>query len=213
MEKIINVVCLLIVGMLSSCAVSQSIQYDNLTGSLDFKGNKSVSIATLDMRTQVVDSTRNPDFVGYMRSGVGIAYPAGTKSKNSLAEDFSSSISKTLASKGFKTKVLPTSLLESSEKIVAKLIDTESDRLLFVTLKNWVTDGYGVISIQFDVNISVYDTKGNVLADKNFSEWNKAIGGNAFMGPGNYKIYIPEYVKLQIATMLNQSDIQQALRD
>lgn len=45
-----------------------------------------------DHREAVIDGSRKPDFVGYMRSNVGIAYPIGTESKNSLMLDLNNNI-------------------------------------------------------------------------------------------------------------------------
>ena len=197
-------------AILASCS-SRVVQYDHLVGPLPYQGTHTVGIATLDKRTAVIDGSRKPDFVGYLRSAVGVAWPIGTKSKMSLSDDFSSSIAATLARKGYKTKELKTEPSQSTDEVTTRLVNSGGDRLLLVVMKQWATDGYGDQALDCDLEIYVLDTQGNKLATNSYLVSQKRFGGNWATGAGRYKEYTPIAVRNELGLMLSLEDIRAAL--
>jgi hypothetical protein len=110
-----------IVLLLTSCAVGRKAQYDNIVANIEVQGTKSVALAALDHRTHVLQDGKPQDFVGYLRSGVGIPYPIGTKSKKPLSSDVASSLNETLAKKGYKCSVIATAPTDNVKDVIAKL--------------------------------------------------------------------------------------------
>jgi hypothetical protein len=101
--------------MLTSCAIGRKVNYDNVFIKVP-AFNQKISIATWDQREQVASGTRKPDFVGYSRSGAGIAYPIGTSSGKPFADIISADISSPLSSKGSPTTVVITKTNEEDRR-------------------------------------------------------------------------------------------------
>ena len=196
--------------ILTSCAGGRKIAYNDVEADLNYEGSESIAIAVYDQREMVLDGSRKPDFVGYMRSTAGIAYPMGTKSGENLTDDMSMSIAKSFKNKGYETEVIETLPIDEKEAIKTKLQNTNADKVLMLTLNKYHTDCYGVTRLMYDVNAKVMDADGDVLADENFSdEYN--VGGNAFWGPGDFKTYIPEHFKQFLDKLLNDEKVAAAL--
>ncbi len=196
--------------ILTSCAGGRKIAYNDVEADLNYEGNETIAIAVYDQREMVLDGSRKPDFVGYMRSTAGIAYPMGTKSGENLTDDMSMSIAKSFKNKGYNTEVIETLPVDEKGALKTKLQDTGADKLLMLTLKKYHTDCYGVTRLMYDVKAEIMNSKGDIVTEKNFSdEYN--VGGNAFWGPGDFKTYIPEHFKQFLDTMLNDEAIAAAL--
>lgn len=80
----ISVLCITL--SLMGCAFGRKIPYEKMTLTLTGPGIQPAALSVIDSREMVIDKNRKPDFVGYTRSGAGIAYPMGTGSGKSFAE-------------------------------------------------------------------------------------------------------------------------------
>jgi hypothetical protein len=207
----INVVFICFIAIcLSSCAVSRKVQYDNLVANIEVQGTKSVAIAALDHRTHVLKDGKPQDFVGYLRAGVGIPYPIGTKSKKPLASDVANSINETLANKGYKCSVIGTSPTDTEKDVTGKLKATGSEVSLLFLMNSWWTDTYMATLLNYDVTISIYDKNGNQLSTRNFTESKKGIGVNVW--GTEYQRVIPDAFKKELEKLLNDPDIKKSLQ-
>ena len=99
--------CLLLLGFLVGCAISRKVEYETVSANVPSL-SEHISIATWDQREQILNGARKIDFVGYMRSGAGIAYPMGTSSEKPFADVVSSSVAASFTKKGNKTSVIVT---------------------------------------------------------------------------------------------------------
>jgi hypothetical protein len=177
---------------------------------VNYSGPKSLSLSVLDQREMVVDHSRKPDFVGYTRSGVGIAYPMGTQSGKSFAEIIQKVISESLTNKSFTVNNIPTSFNNSVDEIKNKFLSNSNDRLILIKLNKLHSDYYSVTLFYYDVDLNIYDSNGNILISKNFKKDEK-IGGSPW-GTGKYKYYSPEYLENEIQSWLNDQQISEKLR-
>jgi uncharacterized lipoprotein YajG len=191
--------------LLTSCAVSRNVSYDNVNADLP-KSTATISIATWDQREQVKNGSRNPDFVGYTRSAVGIAYPMGTKSGNSLAQDMTASIASSLRESGSKIAMVQTSMKDSRTMILNKLTKSKSATNILLKCNEFHTDGYGAQSLMFNIDVIVLDDKGNVIQEKQFAGKRK-LGGSAFWGPGKFKTYMPAAFKTLVEEIFSDKEI------
>ncbi|MEA2107594.1 MAG: hypothetical protein U9P82_12905 [Bacteroidota bacterium] len=196
--------------ILTSCAGGRKVAYNNVEADLQYQGNEALGIAVYDQREMVLDGSRKPDFVGYTRSGAGIAYPMGTKSGENLSDAMSNSIAKSFEKKGYQTKIVKTLPVDEKTEIKTKLQATDADKIIFLTLDKYHTDCYGVTRLMYNVQAEVMDENGDVLVDKNFTD-EYDVGGNVFWGPGDFKTYIPEHFKQVMETILNDEEIASAL--
>ena len=200
---------LLAIVLLTNCGAARKIRYDGVNA--DFpKSNLIVSIAIWDQRVQVTDGSRKPDFVGYMRSGAGIAYPMKTKSGKPFSNDMSYSIASSLKESGSKVIVVGTKPDDSRSMIINKLKESNSTTLLLLKCNEYHTDGYGAQYLNYDIDIIILDNAGSIIKERKFSG-KKPLGGNGFWGAGKYKTYMPAAFKNIMEEIFNDQEFKGAL--
>jgi hypothetical protein len=204
-----NICYLLTIVLLTSCSSARKIRYDGINADLP-KSNSNISLAIWDQRVQVTDGSRKPDFVGYMRSGAGIAYPLQTKSGKSFSNDISYSIASSLKESGSKVIVVGTKSDDSRSMIVNKLKESKSSILLLLKCNEYHTDGFGAQGLNYDIDVIVLDKEGNIIKERKFSG-KKALGGNVFWGAGKYKTYMPAAFKNVIEEIFNDQELNGTL--
>ena len=193
------------------CAFGKKIPYEKMKVNLTYSGSKSISLSVLDQREMVIDHSRKPDFVGYTRSGAGIAFPMGTESGKSLAELLQEVISVSFTNKGYTVITVSASYNNSFDEIKNKLLATSSERHILFKLNKMHSDYYFATGFCYDVDLNIYDNKGNILISKNFKK-DQTINGGTFMGTGNDKEYFPAYLENEIQSWLNDQQISEKLR-
>jgi hypothetical protein len=177
--------------LLSSCAVSQKVKYDELELNLSEIKTKNIDLALLDHREAVVDGSRKPDFVGYMLSGVGINWPMGTLSKNNLMDDLSDDIVKSLNKRDIKVTNVITKWQDDEKTVKSKLLTLNGDVKIFFIFDQLHTSGYGIQFRYYKINLLIYNKSGELLKHK-VIEGKEKLGGNVAFGPGSYKTYMPK---------------------
>ena len=154
--------------LLMSCAISRKVEYEGIYANVPaFK--QKIAIATWDQREQVLTGARNPDFVGYTRSGAGIAYPMGTESGKPFADIASVDISSSLSAKGSTTKIVMTQSSTQESKIIEQLKKTKSKKLILIDCRQFHTDGYGATSLMYNLQVTIYSEDGSNLKQKTFN--------------------------------------------
>jgi hypothetical protein len=197
--------------LLVGCAVSRKVEYEDVYANVPaFK--QRIALACWDQREQVVNGSRMPDFVGYTRSGAGIAYPMGTANGMPFTDNMTSSISVSLSKKGSTVANVTTQFNEQESLIISQLKKTRSNRLILIDCREFHTDGYGATSLMYNLQVNIYGEQGDLLKQKTFSG-KRALGGSVAWGPGKYKEYMPEAFKKLIEEMFNDPEISSALQN
>jgi hypothetical protein len=205
-----SIACLSLLGLLAGCAISRKVEYETVSANVPaFK--EHISIATWDQREQILNGARKTDFVGYMRSSAGIAYPMGTSSEKPFADVVSSSVAASFTKKGNKTSVVATSYSDKENLILEKLRKTKADKLLLIKCYKFYTDGYGATALLFDLQLNIFSPGGDLLKQKTFSG-KRELGGSKAWGAGKFKEYIPEGYKKLLEEIFNDPEIVAALQ-
>jgi len=203
------VVSSFIILTLLGCAFGRKVPYENMNINLSYSGSKSIALSIYDQREMVVDGSQKPAFVGYTRSGVGIAYPMVTKSGKPFAEIILETISRSLSNEGYSVKIIPTSYKDSFVEIKRKLLDTFNDRLIILKINKLHSDFYSATMFYYDIDVDIFNNEGNVLVTRNFQK-ETAIGGSIW-GTGNYKEYSQKYLANEIESWFNDKEIREIL--
>lgn len=154
---------------LGGCAFGQKITYSNTTADVDATGDKSVGVATLDQRPYVLNSDKQPSFVGLSRGGYGNPFDVETPSGAPLADEISESVSRSLAERGFKSTVVKVAASQSRRAAIEGLTRSGAERLVLISLKEWKSDTYMRTSLIQDVTVKVLDSAGKELATASFT--------------------------------------------
>ncbi|HUH25149.1 MAG TPA: hypothetical protein VLY87_00850 [Flavobacterium sp.] len=196
----------------TSCAVNQKVDYNNLKMDLFNVKSESLNIALLDHREAVIDGSRKANFTGYMRSNVGIAYPISTKTGNDFINEISNNIIKSLNKFNVKAFNIPSKYSEDENSVKEKLLQTKGDKKMLLTFNELHTDGYAIQVLHYDFDISVFDKNNELIAYKKFQDKRK-LGGTVAFGAGPYKRYMPEAVTKLFEDIFNDPEILNALNN
>lgn len=203
----ISVLCITL--SLMGCAFGRKIPYENMKVTLTGSGIQPVALSVIDSREMVTGKNRKPDFVGYTRSGAGIAYPMGTGTGRSFAEIIQETMAASLINAGCDLVTVPLPAGTSKQDAQARLIGEHKNRAMVVILNKMHSDYYAGTIFYYDVDFHIYDNSGKLILLKNFQK-DKNIGGSVW-GTGKYKEYIPEYVADEMTSWLNDPEIKAAL--
>lgn len=196
--------------VISSCAVGKKVNYNSIKMDLFAVKAKSIDIVLLDHREAVVDGSRKPSFCGYMRSGVGIAYPVSTSSKKSFIDDIGNNIVSSLNKFNVKATLIPSNFEQSEETAKQNLLLVGGDKKMLFVFEEFHTDGYGIQYLHYNFDISVFDKDNNLIMYKKYYDKEK-LGGNVAFGAGGFKKYMPEKVMEFFEGIFNDQEILNAL--
>ena len=208
MKKIIlGISCIV---LLTGCAAKRKVQYANLKMNLSEIKTKKISLSLLDQREAVIDGSRKPDFVGYMRSNAGIAFPIKTESENNFMTDLSSNIVNSLSRFDINANNIITSHTENEKEVKSKLFTTEDDKKILFIFDELHTDGYAIQLLHYKINIFIYG-KNNELLKYKVYDGERKLGGTVAWGAGPYKKYMPEAIVKLFEEILNDNEILTAI--
>lgn len=220
MKKEIALTLTLIVSFFFSLgqisADKRAVQYDGLIAPLSFQGNLSVLVVGRDNRSMIIDKSQEENFVGFLRAGSGIPWRIKTKTGNPFINDFTNSFAVTLAQAGFAAKNKGLKAEQQLDSIIQANHDNGFQRIISITANEWHTDQYdlGVLvkkrKLKYDLVFKIYDQSGKEVLNKKFSEPEFDLSKKGY-GSGDYRKFIPEAVREQLETVLNDPEVRAAL--
>lgn len=196
--------------LFTSCAVGRKVKYNDLKMNLSEIKTKNISLALLDHREAVIDESRKPNFVGYMRSNVGIAYPMTTESTKDLTEDLSANIVSSLERFGISANSIKTSWKDQESEVKSQLFKTSDDKKILFIFNELHTDGYAIQVLHYKIDLFIFDKNNELLKYKVFDKERK-LGGTVAFGAGPYKKYMPEAMTKLFEDMFNDREILDAI--
>jgi len=194
---------------LIGCVIGKKVPYEKMKVEINYSGTKSIALAVYDQREMVVEGNRKPDFVGYQISGIGVAWPIGTKSGKNFTDVVQEVISRSFKSKGYTVLLFPTSYKDNYDDLKTRMIQSSGDHLMIIKLKKLQIVMVVATVIDIDVDVEVFDKSGNMLTVKNFKKSEQIA--TDILGT-NYKKYAPEYLEKEIASWLNDPQITKELK-
>lgn len=206
-----NVIRLMILLLiLAGCAVGKKYTYQNVNADITMLGTSTVAVATHDRRVYVQNGNKQTDFVGLQREGAGNPMLITTASGNSLAQDFTETIARSLASKGFQATPVSVNYADTADSVKAVLMNTGAHRLLLLTLYEWKSDTSMYTVLMYDASLEVLDENGKTVAQKSISGRDD-LGGSALNPSAYAKKAVPAAFKGKIEILLNDNEVSKAL--
>ena len=193
---------------LAQIAVKQKVDYSALDVPLNFSDTSSVSIFIIDNRVQVLDKSQEEDFVGYIRSLVGIAWPIRTKSGAPFSNELSSSIANSFTKQGLKASFFPVLISDTLGMILDKANTAGTDKAIVMTLRKWHTECYFTVWIDYDINLSIYDSNHEKLLSKDFYAAGKELGGEK--ESRKFKEFLPQATGKELSIIFNDTELVSA---
>jgi len=209
--KTANVIRMIIsLLILTGCAAGNKHTYHNVNADISMQGTTTIAVATHDQRVYVQNGNKRSDFVGLQRGGFGNPFDITTVSGNSLAQDFTETMARSLASKGFQTTPVSVNYSDTADRVKTVLVNTGAHRLLVLTLYEWKSDTSTNTALIYDASLEVLSENGKTVAQKSISGRDD-LGGSALNPPAYAKKAVPAAFKEKIEILLNDSDISRAM--
>jgi len=167
-------------------------------------------VASQDQRSYVVSGKTKPQVVGVIRATFGNPLYMTTDTRRPLAEEMRDVITDALRKKGFKTIPVVVAATDPVEQVRKKLAGTGADKLIHFQIKEWKSDTYNNVRLEYLINVTVFDKKGRLLAKK-------GISGDENLGSGGFNILkgtrkkVPQAFKKKLEELFNAPGIIKAL--
>lgn len=196
---------------LNGCVVGQSIRYNDVPLEIQASGSKSVAVASVDNRPYVKSAEKDPNYVGTLRGGFGNPFNVATESGKPLADDMSTVICISLRKKGFNCTPVSIAANEPAAQVKNKLQATNADRLMQLTVAEWMSSTYTNTGLTYDLQLTEMNREGAVLAEKKL-KGDDELGGS-FMNPKGFaQEAVPQAYKKKLEELLNDPAIVNALK-
>ena len=208
-----------LVLLMSSCAVNRKLSYNTHKSEVQAHQNFTYVISTHDQREVIVDGSRDEKFVGYMRTGVGIAYPIGTKSDDNFSDVFSNIIVNSFKGESVESRIeiVKTIYSDSNKSIVDRMKTKKSDRLVLFTINKLRSDSkpigmwsYGTDYI-WDVTVDVYDKNGIFLATNTIKGENLGLDKKGSGSIKKTQKTVDREFKEKLELLLGDKNVKKAL--
>ena len=168
---------------LAGCAVGNRYDYGNAIGGLPVSGSGKLALDVVDARPYVLSGDKNPDFVGLQRGGFGNPFDVRTGSGRPLAAEMRDAIAKALQQQGF-------SVVGGTES---------APRKLELRVLEWKTDVMMKMKTTYDLQLSVFDASGALLAQSKTKGEDVGTGGfesgNATNAARTFELRFTELVR------------------
>jgi len=204
-----NVWILLSCMLLFGCAAGNKYNYRAEVASLPIKSmtEKTLLLALDDRRPYVLSGEKNPDFVGLQRGGFGNPFDVTTASGKPMIDDMATSIAASLEQSGYAVEIAESGTDMAKLIVLAK--NADAFRIIQLQVFEWKSDIYMSIGLHYDLQLSVYDADGNLLAE-NTIRGNEAAGGGKISATQNSEHMADEFGK-RIGYLFNKPEIREAL--
>jgi hypothetical protein len=173
-------------------------------------GNGVVAVASQDRRSYIVSGRNQPQLVGVVRGGFGNPIYMNTDTGRPLADEMGEVIAGALKRKGYKTLSVAIPPTEPIPQVQEKLMGTGASKLVHFQIKGWKSDTFNRIRLEYLLSLSVFDQKGQLLAEKQV-RGDENLGASGFNVLRGTRKKVPVALKAIMEDLFNASEIRNAL--
>jgi hypothetical protein len=187
------------------------LNYRYLKPTINYKGDKKLSITVRDQRSYILSKEKGASYVGLFKERGLIRpyfYDIGTLSGKSLADDFTFCVAVALSNAGF---VIENDVDLNNSKFIDRNAEKRlfsADRIISIEIQEWKTDTYSATGIYYDVTLNISDGNNKLLAKTR-------IKGEDNLERESWRsMYekVPAATEAILSKMLNSPDIWLALK-
>lgn len=147
------------------CVAGNRFKFDYKPATGANVGNgATVVIAAAEARPEVVSGDEPKSFVGEQRNGYGMPFNVTTEGDVPFASVVAESVRRDLEASGFRPVAV-----NNPEELSSAIRSNNASRGLLVTVKEFKTDTMNNISVDWNLEASVVDRDGKVMATNNVS--------------------------------------------
>ena len=172
------------------------------------RGRVVLLFAVDDQRQYIVDKEEPAEFVGEQRSGYGIPFNVTTTDKRPFADVVQESVSRDLEAAGFR---VTSSKEKPTTNVAAAAGAVSASRVLAVVMREFKSDTFNNINVDYDFEAVVYDSGGRELA-RNKVAGEDVLPGSMMNPPKAAKQKVPGHFYAKIHELVTgDPDIVKAL--
>lgn len=196
-------------ALLAGCAAGGRYNYRDQPVTLPMRAQseQTLMLTVEDARPYVLSGEKAPSFVGLQRGGYGNPFDVNTTSGSPLTEDMSVSIAKGLENAGYT--VVTAASTQTLSALVTLAGKNSASRILWLKVKEWKSDIFMSIGLTYDLQLSVYDAKGELLGEDTL-QGDGAVGGGKLSASKNSEHMSQEFRK-RIGYLFNSPKIRPLL--
>ncbi len=211
LKKIIKyILATMFLFSISACAIGNKYAMHSAHPNLHSKAEGEVGVAALDKRSFIVNSDKEPNFIGLQRGGYGNPFDVETQSGRPLSSDIVNALSKALQKTGFEAKPVYTDHSQTVLEVKNILMKKEADRLLLLTIYQWKSDTMVNVGLYYNLEIKVFSKEGKELAEKRI-QGEDDLGGNFINPPSHATTVVPKALKEKLKVLLMSPEIKASL--
>ncbi len=197
--------CPVIVG----CASGNRYNYRSQAVTLPLRVTEptTVVLSIEEQRPYVLNGEKHAEFVGLQRGGWGNPFDVTTASGQPLTEDMQVAVAGGLSNAAYQVVganpgLEPRALIDLARQ-------QQATRIIRLKVREWRSDIFMGISLQYDLQLTVQDADGKLLAEKAM-QGDSAVGGGKLTGIRNSQHMAQEFSK-RIGYLFNNPSIRDAL--
>lgn len=202
------VVMLVVMGMLTGCAVGVTHRYDSTLVDVQVKEEK-LALGVVDRRPYVISKDKPETFVGLSRGGFGNPFDVNTMSGQPLATDMGRALEDSLAAKGTTVNLVAIPAGASRDDAI-KALAASGTKSVLVSLAEWKSDTFQSVALVYDVHLMVLDPRGETLADKRITGRDN-LGSGGLNPPAYSGQVVPAAFQRKMEELFSSPGIADAL--
>lgn len=195
--------------LVGGCAIGNTHRYDLGDAAFKVKSDKSVAVASLDMRPYVRSGHKTASFVGLMRGGFGNPFDVTTGSGRPLAQDVTTSLVASFTKSNMKATAVNVAPTASESAARETLLKSGADRFILFLIREWKTDTFVNTGLIHDVSLKVLGKEGAELAEKTL-KGREELGG--LMVPADARGHAEKAFRRKLEEAVNDPRVTEALR-
>ena len=195
--------------VLAACATGNRYDYQSEVVVLPVKadGQITVILHVEDFRPYVINGEKSPDFVGLQRGGFGNPFDVKTTSGRPMTEEMQVSVAAGLRNSGYDVFVAGAE--SDLAALTMKARQHEAVRIIWLRFREWKSDIYMGIRLDYDLSLRVYDADGALLAE-NTMQGSGPVGGMK-MSQGRNSQHMAQEFSKRIGYLFNDPSVHAAL--
>lgn len=196
----------------------RAIEYSNIEFQIKSNSNINYAVAVLDKRGVVTDKSQDPQFVGYIRSGTGIAYPIRTGSGKPFADDVMLTISNAIQKSGAKVMKVSTTFSMDATEVTGKLKETNADKLILLIIDEWRNDTRPwhmrvATEMIWNFRLQVFDGSGTLKAENKVEGKDGGVDPSGTSNVKKIKLITDRYYKEKMEILFSEESIVASLME
>jgi len=201
-----------------SAEVKRTQEYRFIEFQIDVNSELTYAVAVLDRREVVTSGSQEPDFVGYVRSTTGIAWPIRTESSDPFTDDVTFTIRNAIEKTGAQFISISTEYSMDPNEVIEKLKTTKADKLLLVIINKWRSDTKSYFSktetdMIWDITLQVHDTEGEPIVENNVNGLDDGVSPSKMTNEKKRQEIIDVYYREKMEELFSDESVQTNLME